>query len=124
MTMYISQEDFSTLQALEESLWVAETRFDNDHMERTLSPDFFEVGCSGRIYKREDTLAATARPFSTKLPLIDFQVLPIAENVVQVTYISEVTYDDEMQICNRSSIWVRTSTGWQLRFHQGTPVPK
>jgi hypothetical protein len=119
--MKLSQADLDELQALEESMWIARTRFDSDYMERTLSPDFFEFGCSGRIYKREDTLAVPSQEIEARLPLKNCEALPIAENVVQITYISEVTYD-QVQICNRSSIWVKAPPGWQLRFHQGTPV--
>jgi hypothetical protein len=117
--MEISKEEFNELKELEESLWITATRRDVDYMERTLSPDFFEFGCSGRIYKREDTLAVKVQEIRARLK--NLMVLPIAENVVQVTYLSEVIYE-EVQICNRSSIWMKTSSGWQLRFHQGTPV--
>jgi hypothetical protein len=121
--MEISNEDFHALKVLEESMWIASTRFNNDYMERTLSPDFFEFGCSGRIYRREDMLPITeeGKEIKATIPLKEFRVLPLAQNVVQVTYISEVIYE-EVQICNRSSIWIKTASGWQMRFHQGTPV--
>jgi hypothetical protein len=108
---------FDGLRGLEESLWRAETRFDRDHMERTLAPDFFEIGCSGRTYTRDETLAALPEEIQTTLPLGDFRVHPITERVVQVTYTSE---EGDVRTCRRSSIWVATAQGWQLRFHQGT----
>jgi hypothetical protein len=91
-------------------------------MEKVLAPDFFEFGRSGRVYKREDTLFGI-RPqvINAKLPLKDFKVAVIAEGVVLATYISEVTYN-EVEVSNRSSLWIKTSNGWQIRFHQGTPV--
>jgi len=110
-----------TLRELEESLWRSETRFDPAYMDRILAPDFFEFGRSGRTYTREDTLAAPAHEIDARLPLENFAAHPIASNVFLVTYVSEVTYE-EVEVGNRSSLWSRTDAGWQLRFHQGTPV--
>jgi len=120
--MEIKEEDFEKLQELDESLWHSETRFNREYMEKVLSPDFFEFGGSGRIYKREDSLSAPAQETRAKLPLKDFTAHFISENVILVTYVSEVEYDT-IQIRNRGSLWVKTLTGWQLRFHQGTPRP-
>lgn len=48
--------DLEKLKQLEESLWIAETRFDIEYMEKILAPTFFEFGRSGRRYERNDTL--------------------------------------------------------------------
>ncbi|SRR5690606_30211320 len=126
--MLLDQRAIQQLRQLEESFWIAETRFDLNYMERILSPDFFEFGCSGRIYRRADTLAIPAGAIQITLPLKDFTARPLAPDVVQVTYVSEVVYNqtaqERVQRCNRSSIWVQTDAGWQLRFHQGTPVQR
>lgn len=118
--MQVSVDDFEQLRKLEESLWVSETRFDLAYMESVLSPDFFEFGCSGRIYNRAEIIASPPMPI--RATLSEFRALPVGKDVMQVTYISEVIYDF-VQRCNRSSLWVRTATSWQLRFHQGTPLP-
>ena len=120
--MELTSEEKRELEQLEEGLWIAETRFDMDWMERRLAPDFFEFGRSGRVYRREDTLAIEGQPIDARLPLKDFKVRLISPNVALVTYISAVTYEGVEDIGNRSSIWSRTESGWQLRFHQGTPV--
>ena len=121
--MQISNDDFDRLKELEESLWITETRFNKEFMERILSPDFFEFGRSGRVYKREETLSVPSQEIHAKLPLKDFQAHFITEDVILVTYISEVE-NDILETGNRSSLWKKTPTGWQLRFHQGTPVSK
>jgi hypothetical protein len=120
--MEINKEDYEKLKELEESLWRAETRFDNEYMNKVLAPDFFEFGRSGRTYKREETLSG-ARPqtINIKFPLKNFSITLIDTNVALVTYISEVMYE-EMEVANRSSIWLKTATGWQIKFHQGTPT--
>lgn len=90
-------------------------------MNRVLSPDFFEFGRSGRVYRREEIMAMSAGEIDATLG--NFNVQLIDTNVALVTYISEVKYG-QIEIANRSSIWTRTNGGWQIRFHQGTPVAK
>lgn len=110
------------LRKLEESLWRAETRFDRASMERILHPAFFELGRSGRTYTHEQSLDVAPANIDAELPLRDFAVHPVDDNVVLVNYVSVVRYD-AVQMGNRSSLWVRNGDGWMLRFHQGTPVP-
>ena len=120
--MELSSEEKEELERLEEGLWIAATRFDMDWMERTLAPDFFEFGRSGRVYRREDTLGIESQPIDARLPLKNFHARLLTPDVALVTYISAVTFDGIEEVGNRSSIWSRTESGWQLRFHQGTPV--
>lgn len=117
------KQDDDVLRELEESLWRPETRFDQAYMDRILAPDFFEFGRSGRRYTREDTLTTLPHEIDARLPLENFAVHPIDSSVVLVTYVSEVRYE-EVEVGNRSSLWSKTDAGWQLRFHQGTPVPR
>jgi hypothetical protein len=118
----LTNEDFNILKRLEESLWISDTRFDPEYMDRILSPDFFEFGRSGRIYKREEILSIPCREIRATLPLQDFAIHPITEDVVLVTYVSKVQGDKTLEVGNRSSLWHKTNSGWQLQFHQGTPV--
>lgn len=119
--MQINKEDREKLKQLEESLWIAKTRFDKKYMNSILSPNFFEFGRSGKTYKREETLSAHFSKINAKLPLRDLKINSITNDVALVTYVSEVQYD-ELEIGNRSSLWLRTPTGWQLQFHQGTII--
>jgi hypothetical protein len=116
----LSDGDESALKELEESLWRAETRLDRDYMEEVLAPDFFEYGSSGRIYAREDVLGKSAEPIKARLPLEAWAARLIDGQTVQTTYITGI--EDAPLRANRSSIWSRTSQGWKLRFHQGTPA--
>jgi len=118
---FLPEEDFEKLKKREESLWIAKTRFDNDYMEQILAPDFFEFGRSGKTYQRSDTLSHEYREINATLPLKNFKIHPVSDDTVLITYISEVQ-DETLEIGNRSSLWIKTPTGWQLRFHQGTIV--
>jgi len=122
MTM-LTEAEIAELERLEESLWRAETRFDPDYMERVLAPDFCEFGRSGRVYRREDTLAVAPIPFEARFPLPEFAARLIAPDVALVTYRSEVAFGDLAEHGNRSSLWSRDNAGWTMRFHQGTALP-
>ena len=121
MIPQLTQEDRELLQRLEEDLWRENTRFDRRYMEKLLAEDFFEIGRSGRIYGREDTLSIPREPIEAILPLPEFDVRLLTEDIAQVTYNSTVRYDDVLEKGRRSSIWSRSSNGWVIRFHQGTP---
>ena len=120
--MTLSQRDRDTLERLEEELWREDTRFDIGRMEELLAPDFVEFGRSGRVYRREDTLAVPRGPIDAVLPLPGFRVRSLSPEIAQVTYDSAVTYGGVIQHARRSSIWSRSAAGWVLRFHQGTPT--
>ena len=119
--MDLSKQDRATLERLEEELWREETRFDRARMDAITAPDFLEFGRSGRIYRREDSLTVPRQPIDAVLPLPDFEARLLHPDIAQVTYNSAVRYDGVVQHARRSSIWSRTSGGWVLRFHQGTP---
>ena len=90
-------------------------------MNELIANDFFEFGRSGRVYQRQDPLAVTTQTIDAVLPLPEFQIRLLDENIAQVTYNSAVTYNGVVEHARRSSIWSRTKGGWVLRFHQDTP---
>ncbi len=122
--MEINNEDRKILEHLEEELWIAETRFDIYRMNELIADDFFEFGRSGRIYQRQDILAIDYQKIDAILPLPEFHVRLLDESTAQVTYDSAVKYDGVIEYAHRSSIWSRTTSGWVLRFHQGTPFQR
>jgi hypothetical protein len=118
--MELSKQDRAALEHLEEELWREETRFDRKRMTEIIAPDFIEFGRSGRIYRKEDSLAVSRQPIDAQFPLPDFEARLLHPDVAQVTYNSAVRYDGVVQRARRSSIWSRIPGGWILRFHQGT----
>jgi hypothetical protein len=118
--MEISEEDRSKLQKLEEELWIEETRFNRPYMEEVMASDFFEFGRSGRVHNRESCLSSESVPIDAVIPLQNLQIRLFTNNVAQVTYHSEVSYDGLVEKARRSSIWTRYGKDWKLRFHQGT----
>jgi hypothetical protein len=120
----VDQNTYDELKALEESLWRAETRFDDTLMDELFAEDFCEFGRSGKIYERSEMLLGRSGlcEIKAKLPLRDFRVRALSADIVQVMYVSEVHSGSKLETGNRSSIWRREPTGWKLCFHQGTPT--
>jgi hypothetical protein len=110
------------LSRLEETLWRADTRFDRGYMDSLLAPDFFEFGSSGRIYGRPDVLPVESASLDARLHGVEVRAL--GGDVWQVTYVSEVRSEAGVEHANRSSLWIRTRSGWKLSFHQGTPAER
>ncbi|MFL7838920.1 MAG: DUF4440 domain-containing protein [Candidatus Promineifilaceae bacterium] len=125
MTFRLNLEEKATLQRLEESLWNYEKRSDVAYMDHVLAEDFFEFGRSGRVYQWDDTISGEVYAFEALFPLPDFEARLLSRDVAQVTYNSQVMYEDGILLkSRRSSIWLRkpdSPEGWKLVFHQGTP---
>ena len=121
----VPEEICNQLIKLEESLWVAETRYDDDHMDRIFDARFREFGRSGKIYAREDMFFGgfSGQGIDCQLPLSSMSISRIAPNAFQITYISRVKRGGKIEGANRSSIWnYDQKAGFQLVFHQGTPI--
>jgi hypothetical protein len=113
------------LRNLETELHTMEARRNRERMEMLLHPDFVEFGRSGRRYTRTDILNEFG-PTSV-LPSIrseNFELAVLAEGIALLTYASahEDTDGKQYRHTLRSSVWVCTEAGWQMRFHQGTPI--
>ncbi len=118
----LTPEEISLLRGLEESLWRSETRFSPDYMEQILAAEFFEFGRSGRVYQRQDILDMPSQPVIDAMPLANFSARLVCAEVALITYISEVVHGGVRELANRSSLWRRSASGWQILFHQGTPL--
>ena len=111
------------LRRLEVALHQPGIRSDPVRLDVLLNESFMEVGRSGQRFTKSDILRQLP---SDKLAEIiwsqDFAVAEIADGVALLTYKSG-HIDEKGNVSRhtlRSSIWLRTAHGWQMRFHQGT----
>lgn len=90
-------------------------------MEDLLAHDFIEFGSSGRVWTRGQIIRTQPVPIDARLPLPDFALQMVTDDVALVTYRSEMglNYADA---ANRASLWRHTDEGWKLVFHQATPT--
>ena len=91
--------------------------------EKLLSDDYIEFGSSGRKYDKATQLnSLTDNDALKNIPFIisDFKVNQIASNIVHTTYCTQSIETNKKSL--RSSIWQFNKCGWQMYFHQGTPL--
>lgn len=116
----LTGDEVLTLQAMEEAMWSADTRFDTRFMDAVLAPNFLEVGRSGRIYTREETLHLELAEIDIQLPLVEFTAVAVCEDVALVRYTAFPAHS-ERGATQRTSVWINDGS-WKLRFHQATPT--
>ena len=111
------------LQALEVELHHPGVNCSRERLEQLLHPEFNEVGRSGRPYNRETVVnyLATVQPQPAVVSEA-FEVSALGPDAALLTYRS-AQIEKETGLTKhtlRSSVWLDTSTGWRLRYHQGT----
>lgn len=94
-----------------------------EDFDRLMATDFSEVGASGATYSREfvlETLVERHRhPVVERLVVSDFACRQVAPALWLASYRLE---QDGDRVSRRSTLWRRTSEGWQIVHHQGTLV--
>lgn len=121
-----STEYLGALRELEVSLHKPEVRSDARRLEALLHQDFVEIGRSGRHYTRAQMLELLASEGSPEHILAqDFHCQQLGSGLALLMYRSAIVArgGDASNHAARCSIWQQTAHGWQIRFHQGTPVP-
>jgi len=91
-------------------------------LERMTAPEFWEVGASGRRYGRQFVLDVLERryeaPTEDVWELRGFHCLKVAADNYLVTY----TLVQGERVTRRATLWRRSAGGWQVVYHQGTPL--
>lgn len=115
----------ATLQALEVELHHPGACCTQHRLAHLLHPDFHEVGRSGLRYDRA-TVLAYLQQVAEPPPVVseDFKLALLGPGVALLTYRAAQRQADGAldRHTHRSSLWVQTAMGWQLRYHQGTPA--
>jgi hypothetical protein len=117
-------ELLAQLQALEAELHHPGVRCSRQRLEQLLHSGFHEVGRSGRRYTRETVINFLAAQASAPtVEATDYALTPLTEGCALLTYRSALRDADGTlrEHALRSSVWLRSSVGWQLLYHQGTP---
>lgn len=121
--MSVSDVDLAHVFGLERELQSRATRGDAARLRELLSPDFVEIGASGRRWDLESILellrAEAAHPATHAIVMTPLEGRVLAPGVVQVFWDS----DQAGRRARRTSLWQRGPRGWQLTYHQATPLP-
>lgn len=109
---------------LEKSLLRPDVRRDHLLLNGLLADDFVEFGATGRVWTKMDIVTAMGDEESVVRVIGDFDVRHLASNVLLATYLCHHASPSGLgPSSRRSSIWREGPDGWQMVFHQGTPLP-
>ena len=110
------------LRGLEERLLRPDVRRSRQALDELLSDEFVEFASDGVAYDRGQVIDALESEAPCRRSLTDFQIVPLAENIVLATYHAtrQNIASNEIVDSLRSSIWTQRDGRWQLLFHQGT----
>ncbi len=90
-------------------------------LEKRMSPDYWEVGASGRRYSREFILEFLAKNPPVEAAAVGWQCSDHAvRQLGPDTYLLTYTLLQDQRLTRRSTIWQQTDEGWRILYHQGT----
>ena len=110
----------TTVIRLERELLDPAVRSDFQRLNALLAEDFFEVGATGRAFGKADVLSRLPNESDVTFTATEMQACLLSPNVALLTYLATRSHAGETTHSRRSSVWVLTSHGWQMRYHQGT----
>ena len=96
---------------------------DQAGFERMMSPDYWEVGASGRRYSREFILSTLEENPPVDADAAGWQSWDHeCRRLGPETYLLTYTLRQGDRLTRRVTIWLNTLEGWQVLYHQGTIV--
>jgi hypothetical protein len=107
--------------ALEGRLLQPTVRASATALDALLDPEFQEIGASGRLWIRGDTIQALTRDQQDiPTPIRDeMNCRRLTDHLVLLTYVS----DESGRRARRTSLWrFDEGAGWRLLHHQGTLI--
>lgn len=102
--------------ALERELLDPRVRADPARLEQLLHPHWREVGASGRLWGRAETIDRLSGEPPVRLGLEVIEVTRLDASTMLLVWRSS----GETTPALRSSVWLLGPSGWQQRYHQGT----
>ena len=96
---------------------------DRDGFEQMMSPDYWEVGASGRRYSRDFILRTLEEDPPVDADAAGWQSWDHeCRRLGPETYLLTYTLRQGERLTRRVTIWLSTPEGWQVLYHQGTIV--
>ncbi len=104
------------LHSFEERLFHPDREHDRTALIPLFAEEFKEFCISGRIFNRQQVIAALLKSEPRPATISNYYVEPLAENVALATYSAKTA----LVVSHRSSLWIFRDNRWQLYFHQAT----
>jgi hypothetical protein len=121
--MNLSTTDEKELLDLEQDLLDPATCASPDRLAGILAEGYVEYGASGRMYDREQAIAAVIASSIDPCTITGFSARWLDPDIALVNYrLIRRPSGAEPVHTRRHSIWKRVGEHWKILFHQGTPV--
>jgi hypothetical protein len=91
----------------------------SEYFNGLLADEFVEIGSSGRVYDKAQTIAALETAIPCKVTASEFQLMSLAPDLALLLY-QACRHSDPAVYSLRSSIWRQQDGQWRITFHQGT----
>jgi hypothetical protein len=109
------------LRKLEGLLLRPDVRRSKKRVNELLAEDFHELGGSGMVFNKRETIQSLQQERICRFSVHGFQIAVLSPGVVLATYHSRRTGAlGRVKDSLRSSIWTRRGRQWRMVFHQGT----
>lgn len=107
------------IRELEEELLNPGTRKSTEELTWLISDDFYETGSSGKVYTREEVIAALKNETTQNITIEEFRTINLSADIITAYY---VAVKNGAVRSRRCSIWKKTDDRWQIYYHQGTNI--
>ena len=114
------ESDAAIVMRLERELLETATRADVMRVSALLADDFLEIGATGHSFGKAEVLSWLPSESGKSFSVHSMQAAALSEGVMLVTYAVEKVHEGRVTRSVRSSVWVKSLGGWQMRYHQGT----
>jgi hypothetical protein len=119
--MEAERSQAESIRHLEERLLRPDVRKSARAVADLHADEFMEFGSSGRIFDKQEMIAALQDEPTIQRSLLDFKTMVLASEVVLTTYRAvRRTTGGQTTYTLGSSIWRLVEGRWQMVFHQGT----
>jgi hypothetical protein len=120
----VSHQTAAELLPILDDLRRREPIFHRPDFPTIMSPDYWEVGASGRSYTRAFILETLAQHPPIDAATANWQTTDFAlQSLAPDTYLLTYTLNQNPRLTRRTTLWRHTQEGWQILYHQGTLVP-
>ena len=110
---------------LEKELQTAASRSSRERLNSLLSDNFIEIGSSGIIRDKNQTIDLLLNSKAYDIQAMNFRLTPLSPDTMQLIYSTqEISTTQTHRKAIRSSIWKLHNTNWKIIFHQATVLAK
>jgi hypothetical protein len=118
----MSSERDDMLFELEQRLAQVGKRLAAEEATLLIADDFVEFGSSGKVWSKDEIIAAISEWSPIERIVKDFSVRELSASICLITYKVIAAERQARPFSLRSSIWRNNGGKWQIIFHQGTSV--